>query len=378
MTASKNPQKPHQTPKHRRSSRHLKTQASSNSPFRAVLLMTALVTTLVVLFVVYQSIYATTGHPEHILTVDKGETYHSLLSKKPWSDAFLSSAFVTKAYVALATDKSLQAGNYQVPAGASLAQMIRILSKGGAATEFSLRIIEGKTVKELYHTLKTTDGVVLKVLTPPADGYSWTDVARDNKAVAQALEIESPNGNLEGMFAPNTYKFSHGTTDLEILRRLYQDQIKILNNAWESRDETLPYQTPYEALIMASIIEKETGIKQERQMVSAVFVNRLRQGMRLQTDPTIIYGMFDRYDGKIYRSNIAEKTDYNTYQIDGLPPTPIALPSAASIKAAMHPADTDVIYFVATGNGGHTFSRTYQEHQKAVAKYRAFMSDNNQ
>lgn len=109
------------------------------------------------------------------------------------------------------------------------------------------------------------------------------------------------------MFAPNTYQFSHGTTDLEILRRLYQDQIKILNKAWESRDETLPYQTPYDALIMASIIEKETGVKQERQMVSAVFVNRLRQGMRLQTDPTIIYGMFDRYDGKIYRSNIAEK-----------------------------------------------------------------------
>nr|WP_080975531.1 endolytic transglycosylase MltG [Moraxella canis] len=379
MAAQKNPKKPQKTPNHRRASRRPKTHATSpNSPIKTVLLMMALVTTLLVLFVVYQSIYATTGHPEHVITVDKGETYHSLLSEEPWSDAFLSSAFVTKAYVALATDKPLQAGGYQVPAGASLAQMVRILSEGGTATEFSLRIIEGKTVKDLYHALKTTDGVALEVLTPPADGYGWTDVARDNETVAKALEIESPNGNLEGMFAPNTYKFAHGTTDLAILKRLYQDQMNILNEAWESRDENLPYETPYEALIMASIIEKETGVAQERQMVSAVFVNRLRQGMRLQTDPTIIYGLFDRYDGKIYRSNIAEKTEYNTYQIDGLPPTPIALPSAASIKATMHPADTDVIFFVATGNGGHTFSRTYQEHQKAVAEYRAVMRSSTQ
>ena len=273
----------------------------------------------------------------------------------------------------MAADKPLQTGRYQVPQGASLAQMVRLFGEGAATEEISVRIIEGKTVKDLYQTLKNTDGVVLELLTPAADGYAWSDVARDNEAVAAALGIESPNGNLEGWFAPNTYQFAKGTTDTMILKRLYEDQKRILDQAWQERDANLPYATPYEALIMASIIEKETGIASERHLVSSVFANRLRQGMRLQTDPTIIYGLFDRYDGTIYRSNIQEKTAYNTYQIDGLPPTPIALPSAEAIRATMHPDDSDVLYFVATGNGGHKFSRTYQEHQKAVEEYRTVM-----
>lgn len=339
------------------------------------LLIAVTLVIILVLLIIQQTIYAKTDRPAQTISVGSGDTYHSLLSKKPWSDSVLASRFVTKAYLALAANKPLQTGNYQIPKGASLAQMVSVLGEGAAIEVITLRIIEGRTVKDLYQMIKNTEGVTLELLTPVADGYAWSDVARDNEAVAAALNIQTPNGNLEGWFAPNTYQFAKGTTDTTILKRLYNDQKRILEQAWQERDANLPYQTPYEALIMASIIEKETGIASERNLVSSVFVNRLRQGMRLQTDPTIIYGLFDRYDGTIYRSNIQEKTDYNTYQINGLPPTPIALPSAESIHATMHPDDSNVLFFVATGNGGHKFSRTYEEHQKAVEAYRTVLRD---
>lgn len=351
--------------------RPTKTRKSTNR-LTSILVVLSLVA-LVVLLAVYQSIFSTTKKAEQNLTVSKGDTYQKLLTKPSWSDAWLASDFVTRAYLSVAADKPLQAGDYTIPAGASLAQTVKILGEGAKVEQISIRIIEGKTIKDLYQTLKNTDGVVLETLTPKADGYAWSDVARDNEAVAKALGISSPNGNLEGWFAPNTYHFTKGTTDTVILKRLYDTQTKVLNEAWAARDENLPYKTPYEALIMASIIEKETGIKSERNLVSSVFVNRLRKNMRLQTDPTIIYGLFDRYDGKIYKSNIAERTDYNTYQIDGLPPTPIALPSAEAIKATMHPDASEVLFFVATGNGGHKFSKTLAEHEQAVAEYRAVM-----
>lgn len=337
------------------------------------LIVAVCVLAMIGLLSAYQSIFASTNKEAQSISVGKGDTYHGLLVNKLWSDAPLASALMTKIYLAMTANKPLQAGEYQIPAGASLAQTVQILSQGAKVEEISIRIIEGKTTKDLYHIIKNTEGVVLQTLTPPADGYAWTDVARDNEAVAKALNISTPNGNLEGWFAPNTYRFNKGVTDTAILQRLYQEQQKTLEAAWAKRDANLPYKTPYEALIMASIIEKETGVVSERELVSAVFVNRLRKGMRLQTDPTIIYGLFDRYDGKIYKSNIAERTDYNTYQIDGLPPTPIALPSAKSIETVMHPANSDVLFFVATGNGGHTFTRTNAEHEAAVAKYRAVM-----
>lgn len=355
--------------------RNNKRQRSGRSSL-AVAVSIITVILLVVAVACYQTIYAKSSRPAQTITVDKGDSYHSLLVTRLWSDQPLASRWIARAYVALMANKPLQAGGYQIPSQASLAQVVRIFDEGAKVSQFSLRIIEGKTVKDLYQLLKNTDGVVLTVLTPPADGYAWTDVMRDNEAVAKALNIQAPNGNLEGWFAPNTYQFAKGTTDIAILERLYQIQQKILDEAWAQRADNLPYKTPYEALIMASIIEKETGIKSERNLVAAVFVNRLRQGMRLQTDPTIIYGLFDRYDGKIYRSNIAEKTEYNTYQIDGLPPTPIALPSAEAILATMHPKDSDALFFVATGKGGHKFSRTYQEHQQAVAQYRATIAKN--
>ncbi|MFB6348806.1 endolytic transglycosylase MltG [Moraxella sp. ZJ142] len=365
---TKSPKKSHN---HRQSSKRKQPSRSNKLSFAKVLLVAVTAAVLLALVILYQSIYAKTSHAAQTIVVNQGDSYHSLLSTKPWSDSRLASTLVIKGYLALTADKPLQAGSYQIPENASLAQVVEIFNRGAKAEHFTLRIIEGKTLKDLYNTIKNTDGVSLELLSPPADGYAWADVMRDNEAVAKALEIDTPNGNLEGWFAPNTYQFVKGTTDTAILKRLYADQQQILEQAWQARDKDLPYDTPYQALIMASIIEKETGIKDERHLVSAVFVNRLRQGMKLQTDPTIIYGLFDRYDGKIYRSNIREKTEYNTYQIEGLPPTPIALPSAAAIEATMHPAESDVLFFVATGRGGHTFSRTYQEHEQAVAQYRA-------
>lgn len=339
--------------------------------------LSSLVFILLWCLIVYVTIFSKTDRQAQTLSVKKGDTYYGLLAKNDWQTSAWSSSTMTKLYLKFRADKPLQEGVYQIPANASLKQVVDILSDGVEMRAVKIQIIEGKTVKDLYNTLKNTDGVILEVLTPHTEGYSWADVARDNEAVLKVLGISAAKGNLEGLFAPNTYIFDHGITDRQILKKLYDDQQRILANAWENRAPNLPYHNSYEALIMASIIEKETGLADERQKVAAVFINRMRNNMRLQTDPTIIYGLFDRYDGSIYRSNISEKTDYNTYQIDGLPPTPIALPSKAAIEAAMHPEDTEVVYFVATGNGGHKFSRTLDEHNKAVAEYRAVIKSKN-
>ncbi|UNU74191.1 endolytic transglycosylase MltG [Moraxella nasovis] len=349
------------------------------SQLRFVVLVVLALLILMGLFIGYMTIFAKTSQPSQILDVQKGDTYHGILVQQKWQSSPFASNAITKLYLKMYANKELHVGKYQIPTNASLKQVVDILNAGVLVTTIKVQIIEGKTIKDLYHTLKNTDGVTLELLAPKTADYTWQDVAADNKAVAEALQIDKSKGgqgNLEGWFAPNTYLFDYGTSDRQILKRLYSEQKKLLQAEWDDKDANLPYQSPYEALIMASIIEKETSIDDERQKVAAVFINRLRQGMRLQTDPTIIYGLFDRYDGKIYRSNISEKTAYNTYQINGLPPTPIALPSAASIRAAMHPADTDVVYFVATGKGGHTFSRTLDEHNQAVAKYRATLKDN--
>lgn len=329
----------------------------------------------------YITVFAKTDRPAKLLVVGKGDTYQSLFVKNHWQNKPLSLPILTRLYLKFHAKGTLEQGAYTIPANASLQEAVEILGKGAEVAMIKVQLIEGKTIKDLYYTLKNTDGVQLETLSPKSDGYTWQAVLADNAKVGQALKIDQQalgekfNGNLEGLFAPNTYYFAKGTTDTAILKKLYDTQKTALDKAWAGRDKNLPYQSPYELLIMASIIEKETGLKDERNKVSAVFVNRLRQNMRLQTDPTIIYGLFDRYDGKIYRSNIDEKTDYNTYQIDGLPPTPIAMPSAEALMAAAHPENTDVIFFVATGKGGHKFSKTLDEHNQAVAEYRRVMAD---
>jgi UPF0755 protein len=173
----------------------------------------------------------------------------------------------------------------------------------------------------------------------------------------------------EGLFFPDTYHFASGSSDVEILRRSYQAMKQKLGSVWESRNTGLPYESPYDALIMASIIEKETGRADERPLIASVFTNRLHIGMRLQTDPTVIYGLGDKFDGNIRKRDLTTDTPYNTYTRDGLPPAPIAMPGLDSLRAAVNPAQSDKLYFVGKGDGSHYFSRTLEEHNRAVAKY---------
>jgi len=180
---------------------------------------------------------------------------------------------------------------------------------------------------------------------------------------------EASIGNGEGLFFPDTYLFDKNTSDLDVYRRAYRLMRVRLDEAWLARAPNLPYKTPYEALIMASIIEKETGKKSDRPMVAAVFANRLRVGMPLQTDPTVIYGMGESYAGRIRKKDLQTDTPYNTYTRMGLPPTPISLPGVASLQAAMNPAQTSALYFVSRGDGSSIFSDNLGDHNKAVDKY---------
>ncbi|NBM55110.1 endolytic transglycosylase MltG [Proteus vulgaris] len=250
-----------------------------------------------------------------------------------------------------------KAGTYRLTKGMSLRDVL-LLIKSGKEAQFTIRFIEGSRLQDWQSIFEQAPQL--------------TTVAHtmDSDKLREEIGIKPEIANLEGWFAPDTYHYTAGTTDVAILKRAYQQMEKTLEEEWIKRDSDLPYKSAYEMLIMASIIEKETGIDAERTKVASVFINRLKTNMRLQTDPTVIYGLGDKYRGTIYRSDLNGYTPYNTYQIDGLPPTPIAMPSVASIRAAAHPADTRYLYFVADGTGGHKFSTTLNEHNKAVAQYR--------
>ena len=219
----------------------------------------------------------------------------------------------------------------------------------------ALTFVEGITFAEMRAQLESATELQITL-----KGLSNTDVLK---------KIGASESNPEGLFFPDTYRFSAGTTDLELLKKSYRMMQQKLAQAWEQRDPGLPYKVPYEALIMASIIEKETGRADERPLIGSVFTNRLKIPMRLQTDPTVIYGMGQRFDGNIRRRDLTTDTPYNTYTRDGLPPTPIAMPGWGALLAAVKPAQSDKLYFVAKGDGSHYFSRSLDEHNRAVAKY---------
>jgi UPF0755 protein len=248
----------------------------------------------------------------------------------------------------------IKAGSYQVVAGLTPLQLLRKITQGDFA-QAEVVFIEGWTFRQLRAALD-----------------SHPDLRHESTNLSDAEIMERlgyPDVPAEGMFFPDTYVFSKGESDFAVLaraRRVMQDR---LESAWAQRQPDLPIQTQYEALILASIVEKETGIATDRSMVAAVFINRLRLGMRLQTDPSVIYGLGDKFDGNLRKRDLTNDTPFNTYTRLGLPPHPIALPGAASIDAVMHPAKSDVLYFVSRGDGTSEFSRTLTDHNRAVNKY---------
>jgi UPF0755 protein len=257
----------------------------------------------------------------------------------------------------LGLQSQLKSGNYEFKAGITPYEVLQKLARGDV-NEYVATIIEGWTFRHMRAELDANPA-----LKHDTAGMSDADL------LAAIGAPEAPIGNGEGLFFPDTYLFDKDTSDLDIYRRAYRLMKLRLDEAWAARAPGLPYQTPYDALTMASIIEKETGKASDRPMVSAVFANRLRAGMPLQTDPTVIYGLGDSYAGRLKKHDLQTDTPYNTYTRMGLPPTPIALPGVASLQAALNPAQTTALYFVSRGDGSSIFSDTLDDHNKAVDKY---------
>ncbi|KQX01442.1 aminodeoxychorismate lyase [Massilia sp. Root418] len=254
------------------------------------------------------------------------------------------------------TQKSsrLKAGAYELKPGTTPLRLIDQLVRGEFAQE-QLTIIEGWTFRQMRQAVAAHKGL-------KHDTIAMSD--------SELMALVSPEFKApEGLFFPDTYLFAKGSSELAIFRQAHAMLIAKLSEAWEKRDPNLPYKNPYEALTMASIVEKETGQKSERNMIAGVFVNRLRLGMLLQTDPTVIYGMGAKYDGKIRKKDLETDTPYNTYTRAGLPPTPIALPGVQSLTAALAPAKTGALYFVSRGNGTSQFSDNLTDHNRAVNQY---------
>ncbi len=248
----------------------------------------------------------------------------------------------------------IKVGEYAFPAGTTTLEFLnKVVS--GQVIQYSMTIVEGWNFRQLL------------------------DATKKNKRLLQTIgklsqqQIMSKLGyageHPEGRFYPDTYLFPKNTTDVEFLKRAYVAMANKLQQEWEQRSSALPFDSPYEALILASIVEKETGQPNERKTIAGVFVRRLEKNMRLQTDPTVIYGIGEKYDGNIKISDLKRDTPYNTYRRKGLPPTPIAMPGAAAINAALHPQEGDELYFVSRGDGSHKFSNTLKEHNRAVIKY---------
>ena len=247
----------------------------------------------------------------------------------------------------------IKAGSYEVAQGITPMKLLEKLTRGDV-TQAEVVLLEGWTFRQMRAAL---------------DAHAHVRHDTAGLTEFQIMEKLGIDGPAEGRFFPDTYLFAKGSGDLDIFKRSYRQMEKVFLAEWAAREANLPYRTPYEALIMASIVEKETGQSRDRAQIASVFLNRLQKGMLLQTDPTIIYGLGEKFDGNLRKRDLLTDGPYNTYTRPGLPPTPIAMPGQASIQAALRPARTEMLYFVARGDGSSQFSRTLEEHNRAVAKY---------
>ena len=299
---------------------------------------------------------------DQLLTIERGTTGNKLaglLEKERILDNAELLSWLLKLHPEL---NKVKAGTYSLNGVKTVEDLLKLLNSGKEA-QFNVQFIEGNTFKNwrkrlenaphLKQTLKDkSEQEIFQLLALP----------KVSKAIDEWMKID-------GWLYPDTYNYTPNSTDLELLQRAAERMKKALDKAWNERDKDLPLENPYEMLILASIVEKETGIAAERPQVASVFINRLKAKMKLQTDPTVIYGMGEDYNGNIRKKDLETPTPYNTYVIDGLPPTPIAMPSEEALQAVAHPAQTEFYYFVADGTGGHKFSRNLNEHNKAVQEY---------
>lgn len=312
---------------------------------------------------------------QQLITIEEGSSFHQfsrLLVKKGW----LENRFWLRNYVRLYPELAkIKAGTYQIQANISLQALLRQIV-AGKEHQFSITFVEGTSIKQWLELLASTENIQHEISDVFMQGKENTFSVSyvDNKEKMAALKLLSQQFTVvrqypEGYFYPDTYAFSLGDSDIDILRRANNKMLKELDKRWQNRDKNLPYKTKHEALTMASIIEKESGKYAEHEIIASVFVNRLHKKMRLQTDPTVIYGLGENYYGDIKFKHLRDKTPYNTRKIKGLPPTPIAMPGKNALDAAFAPASTSYLYFVSNGKGEHIFSTNLRDHNQAVKKY---------
>lgn len=291
---------------------------------------------------------------EQSINVPKGATPNMMFNVLE-EKGIINDAFFLRLYWRLENKgKSIHAGEYLLKPGMTIQSVVDIWLRGDVILH-RVTLVDGWNFKQVRAALAKQDTLE----------HTITDMS--DQDIMQALDEKDLHP--EGQFFADTYTYMKGDTDLTILRQAHKRLLTELDEEWAYKADDLPYENAYQALIMASIIEKETGVPDERPMIAGVFVRRLEKNMLLQTDPTVIYGMGDRYNGRITRADLKQATPYNTYVISGLPPTPIAIVGKEAIHAALHPADGDYLYFVAKGDGSHEFSKNLIDHQKAVREY---------
>ena len=298
---------------------------------------------------------------DQLLTVERGTSTNKLVTLLE-QEKILDNAALLPWLIKLNPELSqFKAGTYSLNGVHTVTDLLKVLNEGKEA-QFSLRFTEGETVKQVLKSLENAPHLKREVKDESA---VFTLIQPLLPEIKTLNELQKP----EGWIYPDTYNYTPNSTDTALLKRAAERMVKTLDKAWAERDKDLPLNNPYEMLILASIVEKETGIAAERGKVASVFINRLKLKMKLQTDPTVIYGMGDSYDGNIRKKDLEQPTAYNTYVIDGLPLTPIAAPSEGALMAVAKPEKTNFLYFVADGTGGHKFSTNINDHNRAVQEY---------
>ena len=295
-----------------------------------------------------------------LFTIENGSNAYRTVKQLRNAGMVDVSPFIAKVWLKFfAGSTSVKSGSYMLRPGQSLVDAFTLFTQGDEHL-FAVSLVEGLTLAQWLEALRANQDLVFDV----------NEQTLSNLTQGNGVDWCCENAqHTEGVFLADTYFFTKGTKASDVLKRAHRALITFVSQEWEKRAEDLPLSSPYDALILASIIEKETAVPKERDMIAGVFINRLNKNMRLQTDPTVIYGIGSEFDGNITRKHLRTATPYNTYVIKGLPPTPIAMAGKAAIHAALHPLATDALYFVAKGDGSHQISNTLKAHNAAVRKY---------